>query len=130
MIVSTVLTEYESRMSLNGLCTKQTVIAIVVNGDKNYVGLNACENPQETCPRLDDDDYEKCASICQQKCHAEVDALNKAGRDSVGSTLFIIGHNRICNSCFSKAERYGVKEIIIIGDFHVSNTKFKKEILV
>jgi hypothetical protein len=55
-----------------GPCAKQTVTcAIVTPAGEHFIGENWCDTPQETCPRVDGEGYEKCTTVCDQVGHAE-----------------------------------------------------------
>lgn len=100
-----------------GPCVKQTVTATVVALDgEQYVGTNHCSTPQDVCPRgvlPTGVGYDLCKSVCHQPSHAEVNALALAGRNAVGSTLYIEGHTYACEPCLSAARLAGVASIVI-----------------
>jgi deoxycytidylate deaminase len=99
-------------------CVKKTVIAVLIapNG-KEYVGMNAALYPQESCPRVGDayrhEDYTLCKTVCGQRNHAEADAIEKAGSDARGSTLYV-AHHRVCTNCQRIIEEAGVLRVICI----------------
>lgn len=100
-----------------GVCAKQEVKAtlIALNGIR-YYGSNYCLTPQQICPRGDLPSgvgYEMCKGVCNQPAHAEVNAIYAAGRDKVGSTIYVEGHTFACESCKQAARDAGVVEIII-----------------
>lgn len=102
---------------LDGECAKQTVVAILVNNGDTWIGFNRCDSPQNICPRASyksGEGYQLCTLICKQKNHAEIDALEQAGEDARGGTLFLIGHSAVCNSCKKALEAAGVEEVIIV----------------
>jgi deoxycytidylate deaminase len=99
---------------MKGRCFKQQVIAVIENNGRVYVGTNWCENPQPQCPRLEGEGYDKCKNICWQRSHAEVDAINNAGDDVRGGTLYLIGHTRICDNCQRVCNEVGIREIIFL----------------
>ena len=107
---------------LDGECNKQTTVAIVVNGPRHFIGSNSCKDPRiNGCPRdafnmPSGEWYFYCTDVCKQKYHAEVDAIRKAGKHAKGATLFLVGHNRICNDCREAADKAGIERIIIVGD--------------
>lgn len=98
-------------------CAKQTVIAIIENNGKYWIGSNWCKKPQKECPRKDmptGQGYELCEKICEQSSHAEIDACRNAGGDAEGGTMYIIGHTYCCDNCKRVCnEIYGIKEIKI-----------------
>lgn len=106
---------------MRGPCAKRQVECTVYTRDtgiepelRSETGTNDCDNPQQTCPRLPGEGYEKCRTICQQTGHAEIEALRKAkerGLDLSGGSAYIFGHNWICNSCGQALVDAGIKEI-------------------
>ena len=101
----------------SGPCVKQTVTATVVtaSGDR-YVATNHCMNPQAECPRGDMPTgvgYELCRSVCKQDAHAEVNAVQFAGAEARGATLYLEGHTYACESCKAAARDAGIKQVII-----------------
>lgn len=100
-------------------CAKQHVIAILqATTGEMFIGSNKCDNPQETCPRINmisGEGYRFCKEVCKQKNHAEVDVLNKAGYLSQGARIYLIGHTYCCENCISKMQAAGIKEVIIVS---------------
>ena len=99
-----------------GRCAKQTVIAIIENHGRYWVGTNWCENAQLVCPRGNmktGEGYELCRSICGQVRHAEVDACYKAGEWADGGILYLIGHDYCCDECKTVMEAFGIRRLII-----------------
>lgn len=93
-----------------GPCAKRTVQCTIIGASgKRYVGSNACTNPQKTCPKADDEGYEKCKTICGQIGHAEEVALAKAGDDALGAKAILSGHSYFCISCQHKLFGAGVE---------------------
>lgn len=85
---------------MSGPCAKATVTCTIVAATgERFVGTNWCETPQVRCPRQPGEGYEKCASVCNQRGHAEMDALEKAGALAYGSTATIEGHTYACQRC-------------------------------
>lgn len=102
-----------------GYCAKQVTVAIVVNGDKIFVGQNSCATPVAVCPRLhlpSGQGYEHCKTTCGQEFHAEEMALKKAGEHAQGATMFLIGHTYMCDNCRDMTKEYGIKDVFILGD--------------
>ncbi len=100
-------------------CAKLTTIAIIMKGSKFWVGSNKCNSPQNICPREDlptGVGYEMCKDICEQDCHAEVDACLKAGDEAKGGKLYLIGHTYCCDDCKEIMKYHGIKDIIIVDD--------------
>lgn len=80
-------------------CAKVTVRAFLQGASgRYYMGRNTCGKPQQTCPRLPGEGYEKCKSVCEQECHAEIDALQQAGDDARGGIMWVDYHY-ICDDC-------------------------------
>jgi len=97
-------------------CAKKTVIAVLVSpSGKEYVGTNSVRRPQLSCPRVGDayahEDYTLCSTVCDQQSHAEIEAIEKAGPDARGSTLYVT-HHRICTNCQRAIEEAGVLHVI------------------
>lgn len=99
-------------------CAKREVIAIIENNGQYWIGTNFCKKEQIKCPRENfpsGEGYELCKKICKQEHHAEVDACEKAGKNALGGTLYLIGHDYACDDCVLIMELYGIKKLII-GD--------------
>jgi DNA (cytosine-5)-methyltransferase 1 len=100
----------------SGPCKKQIVVATVVSlNGTHYVGTNHTMNPQTTCPRAGMPTgvgYELCRSICQQTAHAEVNALQLAGRKARGAILYIEGHTYACEPCLKVAKAAEISSIV------------------
>lgn len=100
-----------------GPCAKQVVTAtIIAKSGHVFVGQNDCHNPQSFCPRgglPSGVGYERCAHICQQTGHAEVNALGLAKAFAAGATLFLEGHTYACDDCKAACEAAGIEEIVI-----------------
>lgn len=87
-----------------------------LDGDEFY-GTNACLVPQKECPRLPDEGYEKCKSICFQLAHAEEMAVYKglmSGANLKGATAEIT-HERICDRCRELFTLHGITNIVLQG---------------
>lgn len=101
-------------MNPKDLCAKQTVIAVVVNHNRFYIGSNWVNNPQTECPRKNlpsGQGYHLCKDVCNQHAHAEVDACMQAGADAQGATLYLIGHDYCCDDCLAYMKSCGIKEV-------------------
>jgi len=100
-----------------GPCAKQNVLATLVSEDGEvFVGTNLCRNPQKECPRdtfgmKSGEGYHLCEEICQQRSHAEVDAITQAGEKAKGGIIYLTGHQYACGNCSSCAEQASVKTI-------------------
>ena len=91
-------------------CAKRQVTCVIVTPwGKAYFGSNDCLNPQDSCPRLLGENYDKCKSICQQTNHAEINALKSAGADAMGSTAYLVGHYHFCQACQNALFAAGIK---------------------
>ena len=99
---------------MTGPCAKRTVICTIVTptGEK-IVGENLCNNPQEVCPRTDNEGYEKCRVICNQAGHAEIVAIFNAGEKAKGSRAYIEGHSYACRECQKALFAAGVLSLTI-----------------
>jgi hypothetical protein len=94
---------------MNGPCAKQTVRCVILTGDgQRFEGTNACANPQPSCPRAPGEGYEKCTSICQQRGHAEIQALAAAGERAKNAKAFLFGHYYVCEPCAAAFKQAGV----------------------
>lgn len=100
-----------------GPCAKQTVTATLVASDgTHFKATNHCDTPQNTCPRggmPTGKGYELCKSVCNQRAHAEVNAIKLAGDKALGARIFIEGHTYACERCLEAAKIAGVAEILI-----------------
>ncbi len=100
-------------------CAKQTVTATVKCEDgSEYTSTNWCRKPQEKCPRDErgyktGEGYHLCDEVCQQTNHAEVNAINLAGERCKGAVIYLSGHTYACDSCKDKADKAGIREIIV-----------------
>ena len=106
----------------NNKCAKVTTTAIIINGNKTFVGSNHCGNAQTVCPRdvqgfKTGEGYHLCKDICQQEEHAEVDACKKAGDYAKGATLLLIGHHYCCDNCKKVMEEYGIAKVEILKGY-------------
>lgn len=89
---------------------KVTCTLTLTNGWK-VTGTNACDNPQPTCPRLPDEGYDKCHTICQQQGHAEDIAVRTALHsfpDAIKGAHAVITHNRVCDGCKAILDAHGI----------------------
>jgi deoxycytidylate deaminase len=102
---------------MRGPCAKRQVSCVIKSHDGLYAyGENDCANPQEKCPRLPGEGYEKCKTICQQAGHAEIVALNNAkarGMDLQRGFAYatIYGHHWICNECGQALRDAGIDTV-------------------
>lgn len=100
-----------------GHCADKVVTCdiITVEGDV-YTGMNLCRNPQDRCPRSQDEGYAKCDIICEQIAHAEIMALSNAFANGVnvkGATAVIHGIGWSCRNCQEELYRSSIKFITI-----------------
>ena len=111
-------------------CANRDVIAIIHNErtDEFFVGSNWCENPQQSCPRDENENgnYDKCVSICRQKNHAEVDACIKANGRAYGSKLYLYGHDHCCEPCRETMASYGINDVVFCDDVFLNGKKLSK----
>lgn len=93
-------------------CAKRKVVAILfANNGHTYRGTNDCATPQEVCPRLPGEGYEKCISICHQRGHAETEALRQAGENARGSLVIVYNHDYCCDGCTIAMKAAGVARV-------------------
>jgi deoxycytidylate deaminase len=101
----------------SGPCIKQTVTATIVTPQgERYVATNHCLTPQPVCARAGlatGVGYDLCRSVCAQPAHAEVNAVNFAGKNAIGAVLYLEGHTYACDNCQRIAALAGVVEIRI-----------------
>jgi deoxycytidylate deaminase len=94
-------------------CAKTIVKCKIIATDGTvFTGENYCNNPQLICPRGVGEGYEKCSTICKQVGHAEVVALEKAGKKALGATAVLIGHDHFCRECQIALFDTGVKYLM------------------
>lgn len=99
-----------------GPCAKRRVICtIVAPGGQRFVGSNDCRNPQQVCPRIPGEGYDKCKSVCQQVGHAEVVALALAGPRARGAHAVINGHYYACETCSRLMRDAGVESVTVVN---------------
>jgi len=96
-----------------GNCAERIVCAMIISKNKKYIAYNTCKNPVSICPRMFGEGYEKCKSICKQDNHAEINAINLAGKDAYGSIMIIYGHDYACQNCIDACKKAGISKIII-----------------
>ena len=106
-------------------CAKKVVTCELRNASTGLTiyAQNDCGNPQEVCPRLPGEGYEKCISICDQKGHAEEQALKIAKGDASGYKATIYGIGWACRSCQEKLYKAGVESIKCVEgiSIHIPN---------
>lgn len=99
-------------------CAKKHVECVIIAADGGrYYGTNACETPQNACPRLEGEGYVKCKTICSQYGHAEEMALKEArdhNADLKGASAHIKGIGHYCRLCQHKLTNAGVKTLEFI----------------
>jgi pyrimidine deaminase RibD-like protein len=59
--------------------------------------------------------WELCKTVCGQTGHAEDVVLQDAGDDASGSTLYLIGHDTVCERCKELINSAGVAHLVIVG---------------
>jgi hypothetical protein len=90
---------------------KQVTCTLKLTNGWVVIGNNTCDNPQETCPRLPDEGYDKCHTICQQEGHAEDIAVRIAQRsfpDHLRGAHAVITHHRVCDGCKAILDAHGI----------------------
>jgi hypothetical protein len=99
-----------------GPCAKARVFCDLVLLDGTVVtGENWCANPQQKCPRLPGEDYEKCATVCKQEGHAEVVAVRLAADKAKGAAAVLRGHTYACQKCQETLFGAGVATLSVKG---------------
>jgi deoxycytidylate deaminase len=102
---------------MRGPCAKQIVTCKLICSDgSEFIGENYCESAQQECPRkgmATGEGYDLCLSVCKQKGHAELVALEMAGSLAIGASAEISGHTYVCDKCRSALVSAGVTEITI-----------------
>lgn len=98
-------------------CAKKRVFCTIIAQDgTKFMGENYCDNAQPSCPRLPNEGYEKCKSICQQFGHAEEVALHNArNHDLMDGIAVVTGIDYVCRSCAKKLSAAGIRSIVITG---------------
>jgi deoxycytidylate deaminase len=109
-------------VALPPLCRGRQVIAILIalNGSV-YVGSNGVDRQQAVCPRKAagfgrGKGWELCRTVCGQDYHAEEAAIIDAGDNAAGGTLYLIGHDTVCEHCKEVLDSAGVKQVIFVDD--------------
>ena len=101
----------------HGPCAKMVVRAtIVAKNGTHYVATNHCDTPQQTCARAGmptGQGYELCKSVCNQRGHAEENAIRLAKKAAKGATLYLEGHTYACVNCITACERAGIAAVVI-----------------
>ncbi len=102
-------------------CRGRQVIAILIALDGTvYAGNNGVSRPQTSCPRAEagfgrGEGWELCRTLCGQTCHAEEAAIKDAGSNAAGGTLYLIGHDTVCEHCKDQVEAFGIAQVVIVG---------------
>lgn len=97
-----------------GPCARRVVRCTLVTPAGHYiVGENWCMNPQPTCPRIGNEGYEKCATVCQQVGHAEEVAVLMAGPSAAGAHAYVENHTYACRNCQETLFGSGVSALTI-----------------
>lgn len=104
-----------------GPCAKvQVTCTLTFSDGARFTGRNDCDAPQQTCPRLPGEGYEKCKTICKQLGHAEqvaADLAEAAGKNLAGARALIVGHTYACRECQERLFSAGVISIRCVKDF-------------
>ena len=98
-------------------CAKRHVWCEIEAHGRIFYGDNSCENPQAACPREPGEGYAKCKSICRQRGHAEMVALEEArasGVDLRHAHAIVGGHYYVCKSCAEVLRDAGISRILIL----------------
>lgn len=94
-------------------CAKKSFCAVLVCTDGNiHVGWNHAARPQQVCPRVGDEGYEKCHSVCATTGHAEDNAIRAAGDAAFGGFM-VVDYYYICDACMSKIDAKGITAMTV-----------------
>jgi deoxycytidylate deaminase len=97
-----------------GPCAKTVVTCtLTAPTGERFIGRNDCANPQPVCPRDPGEGYEKCKTVCDQRGHAEEQALALAGEKAKGARAYIEGHTWACQNCQVALFAAGVASLTI-----------------
>ena len=118
-------------------CKKQSTGAVVVQQGKIISsGCNAGKKV-ETCPRetkkyKTGEGYHLCKEVCNQKAHAEIDAINNAissQAETNGANLYLYGHWWCCKNCWDVIIDAEISNVYLLENSHIlfnmQNTKKK-----
>lgn len=94
-------------------CPKAQVMAALVTVDgRAFAGTNYVGNCDiVACPRLPDEKYEKCKTVCRQPWHGETSAIDNClrnGGDPKGGRMYLTGHTICCPDCQAAMKEHGV----------------------
>lgn len=98
-------------------CAKTIVTCtLFLRNGETVIGRNDCNNPQAECPRAPGEDYTKCRTICDQRGHAEVQALARVSppQKAEGADAIISGHTYACRECQEALFGAGVRWLRIL----------------
>lgn len=113
--------KFAAEVSQRSNCHKAKVGAIL---EKDWRilgrGWNDAPNTPADCPRAhlpSGVGYDLCKSVCGQRFHAEVAAIQDALRNYYahelnGATMYIAGHTKACGACEKMMSDYGIKWVI------------------
>lgn len=110
-------------------CVKRRMVAVIVDEDGEWLGVG-WNGPAETaapmdgvCPRIDmasGEHYELCDEACPSHTHDVIGALEdyESIKEYVGPdvhiSLYLMGHDTICQHCLEAAEKAGIEAIYVI----------------
>jgi deoxycytidylate deaminase len=99
-------------------CAKRRVLCrLITERGETVLGENECDEPQRECPRAPGEGYEKCRTVCKQRRHAEIaaiDAAVEAGLDLTNAVAYVYGHYYVCEHCARALSDAGVRKIEIV----------------
>lgn len=97
-----------------GPCARRVVTCTIIATDgTRVVGTNWCADAQPVCPRIGNEGYEKCQTICKQAGHAEEVAVDRAGLKAVGAHAYVENHTYACRNCQETLFAAGVAALTI-----------------
>lgn len=101
---------------------KKTIpVAVIVSPGGRYISHGVCSNGMHAvlghCNRLDEKGtpYHTCEH-CAADQHAEIKALQKASMFLAGSSIYIYGHYKVCDTCIKELHKRGVFKIYFLED--------------
>lgn len=115
-------------------CRDRTIIAVIEDSGKFFVGTNGMMYDVGVCQRNEanhkiNQGYHLCKNVCVQPEHAEVAAINKRKAEAVNKDpiLHVFGAKRVCDDCRRYAKQNGIRRIAVYKDMAHLKTLLSKE---
>lgn len=115
-------------------CRDRTIIAVIEDSGKFFIGTNGMMYDAGICPRNEanhkiNQGYHLCKNACVQPEHAEVAAINKWKAEAVNKDpiLHVFGAKRVCDDCRRYAKQNGIHRIAVYKDMVHLKTLLSKE---